>query len=125
MTSSAGGSFTLQARLIQQISQSLTILGTPAQPVQIRSDQPPEVAFVRLEQGGIQDITSVGVSNVFAIGVPLAPDETNQGGTGNDFGWFGKSLQSIPIPTLSVYGLLFLILAFLVIGLRRRASQAH
>ncbi len=120
LVSAAGGAFVLEVGLVQRIMQSLTILGTEQQPLQIRSSLPPQLAFILLEQGGVQDISSVGVSNVHAIGVPLAPDETNQGGTGNDNGWFSSGLFAVPVPGLTASGLLILILASLLVGLRQR-----
>lgn len=113
----AGGRFVLQSGSVQQVINALTILGAPGQPVQIESSNPPQIAELVLQAGGSQNIDFVGVSNVHATGEPLAPDGTNQGGSGNAFGWFGSgSFGPLPIPTLSIPGLLLMMLMMLVIA---------
>lgn len=125
MLSSAGGAFVLQGGSVQRITQQLTIQGVSGFPVQIESSDPALIAQMVLDPAGSQDIAFVGVSNVWATGQPLAPDETNQGGTGNDFGWFGNSLEPLIVPTLSGAGLALLILLLLgVIALRRESLEA-
>ncbi|AKS41244.1 hypothetical protein [Wenzhouxiangella marina] len=124
LTSPVGGAFVLQSGSVQQIVNSLTILGASGQPVQIESSNPPQIAEMVLQAGGSQNIAFVGVSNVHATGEPLAPDETNQGGSGNDFGWFGSGLfELIPVPTLTIPGLLLMMLSMLVLA-RVGRSQA-
>lgn len=121
MTSSAGGAFVLESGQAQRVLSSLTIQGTGS-PLQIRSSNPPQVAELVLELGGSQNISNVGVSDVHATGQHLAPQETNQGGTGNAFGWFGIGL--LAVPTLSAGGLALMILAFLGLALLRRSAIA-
>lgn len=122
LTSSAGGSFVLESGLTQRVTDSLTIQGTSNQPVQIRSSSPPLIAELALDPGGSQNIAFVGVSNVHATGQPLAPDQTNQGGSGNAFGWFG--IGPLAVPTLSIGGLALLILALFGAALLRRGGVA-
>ncbi len=120
LTSSAGGGFVLESGLTQRVTNALTILGASGQPVQIRSSSPPQVAELVLDPGGSQNIAFVGVSDVHATGQHLAPNETNQGGSGNAFGWFG--IGPLAVPTLSIGGLILLILAFFGVALFRRGG---
>lgn len=124
LTSSAGGSFVLESGLTQRVTNALTIQGASGQPVQIRSSSPPQVAQLVLDPGGSQNIAFVGVSDVHATGQNLAPDQTNQGGSGNDFGWFGAGLEAFPVPALSLGGLALLILALFGVAFFRRGSAA-
>jgi len=116
LTSTAGGRFVLESGLEQRILGTLTILGLDGTPLQVESTSPPQPAFLWLDPAGTQAIDNVGVSNVHATGQHLAPDQTNQGGAGNDLGWFGQALEAIPVPTLSVIGLLLLALTVLTLG---------
>lgn len=124
LLSAAGGEFVMQSGSVQRVVDNLTIQGASGLPVQIRSSNPPQIAQLLLEQGGAQDIAFVGVSDVHATGEPLAPDGTNQGGTGNDRGWFGSGLQLVPVPAMSIPGLAILILALFGLALTRRAGTA-
>jgi hypothetical protein len=123
LLSSAGGAFVLQSGTVQRVMNSLTIQGSGA-PVQIESSNPPQVAELLLEAGGSQNIANVGVSNVYATGQPLAPNQTNQGGAGNDRGWFGLPIDPMPVPVLSIPGLLIMILALFGVAYARRSSAA-
>lgn len=120
MTTTAGGSYVLEAGLEQRVLGTLTILGLAGQPIQIESSSPPQTAYLWLDPDGTQVIDHVGVSNVHATGQPLAPTQTNQGGSGNDSGWFGQELEILAIPALSITGLLLLILALLAFGSNRQ-----
>lgn len=123
LVSAAGPVYTIPSGLEQRVTDSLTIRGSAGLPVLIQSDNPPQPAFLRLAQDGAQDITQVGVSNVHAIGQPLAPNETNQGGTGNDLGWFGRGIEALPIPALSAPALALLILTLLGLAVFRLSGQ--
>jgi len=123
LTSSAGGSFVLESGLTQRVTDVLTIQGISGQPLQIRSSSPPQIAELLLEPTGTQNIAFVGVSDVHATGQPLAPEQSNQGGTGNAFGWFGIG-GPLAIPTLSIGGLTLLILALFVVTVFRRGGVA-
>lgn len=125
LTSNAGGEFVLQSGSIQRVSTLLTILGVNGVPVQIRSSLPPQIAQMFLESGGGQAIEFVGISDVHATGEPLAPDQTNQGGTGNDLGWFGRGFEPLIVPTLSFAGLLLLALMLAGVVVLRRGSFFH
>lgn len=123
MASSAGGSFVLESGRTQRVTNALSIQGVNGQPVQIQSSNPPQVAELVLDAEGSQNIAFVGVSDVYATGQHLAPEQTNQGGNGNDFGWFGRGLQpALPVPALSFGGLLILILVFFGAAWLRRGS---
>jgi len=116
--SSAGGAYVLQTGTVQRVINSLVIQGNGA-PVQIESSIPPQIAELLLEPGGSQNITNVGVSNVHATGQPLAPNQTNQGGSGNARGWFGLPIDPLPVPVLSIPGLVILMLAVLGVAYAR------
>lgn len=124
LISSAGGAFVLQSGTLQRVLSSLVIQGASGAPVQIESSTPPQIAALLLEPGGSQNIAFVGVSNVHATGQPLAPNQTNQGGTGNDRGWFGIPIDPLPIPVLTIPGLLILILALFGVAYARRGGAA-
>lgn len=120
MTTSTGARFALESEIEQRVTDTLTILGSPNAPIQIESSNAPVVAFLDLASAGTQIIDNVGVSNVYATGQPLAPDQTNQGGTGNDLGWFGSDFSLVPVPTLSRMGLLLMISILLLLAVRHR-----
>lgn len=124
LLSSAGGAFVLQSGTVQRVVNSLVIQGASGAPVQIESSAPPQIAELLLEPGGSQNISFVGVSNVHATGQPLAPNQTNQGGTGNARGWFGLPIDPMPVPLLTIPGLLIMILALLGVAYTRRGSAA-
>lgn len=114
--SAAGKNYVFAVGTTQNISNLLTITGTAALPIQFRSAAADQVANIDLLPGGSQNIDFVGVSDVHAIGQPLAPTKTNDGGTGNDTGWFMSGVNggnAVPTPTLSGIGasLLALLLA--------------
>lgn len=116
LTSTAGGRFVFESGAEQRVVGTLTILGLDGMPIQVESTAPPQPAFLWLDPNGAQSISNVGVSNVHATGQRLAPDQTNQGGAGNDLGWFGQVMEAIPVPALSIIGLLFLGLMLLMFG---------
>ncbi|MBS0590943.1 MAG: hypothetical protein JSR65_09945 [Proteobacteria bacterium] len=105
-----------------QYFDALTILGTAATGIQFRSTAPGQVAYVSLLASGPQNIDFVGVSNVHAIGQPLAPTKTNDGGSGDAFGWFGLVFTAVPAPMLGWIGLLLLTLALVGSVARLRRS---
>lgn len=132
LVSANGTRYRLESGSTQRIATLLQIIGTGV-PIQIDITGA-GIASVNLLPGGTQDIANVGVSNVHAIGQPLAPSLSNQGGSGNATGWFGTNgtgepgVPAIPqpnvIPTLSDAGLLFLALLFGAIGWRHRRPAA-
>jgi hypothetical protein len=109
LVSAAGKHIVLDPGGIQQITQQLEIQGTAAQPIQIERLPDGDIGQMNLLAGGIQLISHVGVSNVYATGQPLAPDLTNEGGSGNAYGWFGTlPPPPVPIPASSPLSLLTL-----------------
>lgn len=121
--SGTGKVYVLSVGTTQSIDGLLTILGVPGQPIQMASSTAAQVAYMNLLPTGTQNIHNVGVSDVYAIGLPQAPDESNQGGSGNDLGWFGNTefIEGIPLPTLSPSWLALLgMLLILVVARRRR-----
>jgi hypothetical protein len=120
-SSTTGKNYLFPVGLTQTFTNSLTILGTAAQGIQFRSTAAGQAAFVNLQPSGTQNINFVGVSNVHATGQPLAPTQTNDGGTGDAVGWFGLlavAVAAVPAPLLSPFGLL--LLGLLLMGLARK-----
>lgn len=120
-TSTTGKNFRFAVGSVQTIVGQLAILGTQASPVQFRSTAAGQVASINLLPGGTQNILHVGVSDVHAIGQPLAPEQNNEGGSGNDVGWFGNvALGTVrDLPSASPWSLALLILSLAVLALRR------
>jgi hypothetical protein len=110
--SATGKNYVFAVGTTQSISGLLTILGTSTQGIQFRSSTAGQVANIDLLAGGTHSIQYVGVSDVHATGQHLAPNLTNDGGTGNAVGWFGAAAaaNTVPTPTLSWIGLLLLAL---------------
>jgi len=107
----------------QTIQHLLSIQGTAPNPVQFASSVPGMVAYIQLF--GAQSIAHVGVTDVWATGVWLAPYLTNEGGGGNANRWFGVP-DYARIPTMSPAGLLalMLLLAAVVGGTWTRQRRA-
>lgn len=124
--SSAGKTYVLTVGSTQSIEGLLTILGAPGQPIQMASATADQVAYINLLPSGSQNILDVGVSDVHAIGQPLAPDQSNQGGTGNDLGWFGNTgfVAEVPLPTLSPNWLAALGVLLALLAARKRATRS-
>lgn len=125
LVSAAGKRYRFESGLTQTVGANLQIQGQgPA--IQVDVTVPGSAAFLNLLPGGSQAIANVGVSDVHATGQRLAPTQTNQGGRGNDSGWFGGgvAVTPVPVPTLS-HGLQLLLAAGLIlIATRRRALAA-
>lgn len=119
----------------QTISSALQIAGTSGNPLQLRSSTPGQVANINLQTGGTQQIQHVGVTDVWATGQPLAPNQTNEGGAGNAQGWFGSGptppRAPTPVPTLNDLAVALLAALLGVAGARRlrgerrRAGRLH
>lgn len=127
--SATGKRYRFESGSTQSVAAQLDILGTGA-PIQIDVTQPGAVAYLNLLPSGTQSIANVGVSDVHAIGQALAPDQTNQGGRGNDSGWFGNGGgpigQSVPVPSSSPAGLALFALTLLgaaLLAFRRLACR--
>jgi hypothetical protein len=117
-----GKNFTFLVGSVQSIAAQLTILGAAGTPLQFRSSVPGQIASMDLLPGGTQNIAHVGVSDVYAIGQPLAPDLSNEGGSGNDSGWFGNVLlgEAAALPSSSPTALILLALLLAALALRAR-----
>lgn len=99
--SASGKRYRLQTGGTQSVDASLTLLGTGT-PLQIDTTSGP-IASLWLAPSGAQDIANVGVSDVHATGQLLAPEQQNQGGSGNDIGWFGNGGGApLPAPTPNI-----------------------
>ncbi|HEX7915935.1 hypothetical protein [Rudaea sp.] len=113
----SGKNYVFAAGSTQTIAGLLTIAGTAAQPIQFRSSAAGQVANINLLAGGSQSIVHVGVSDVHATGQHLAPNLSNEGGSGNATGWFAAIVAqtAIPATALSPIGLLLFALALLAV----------
>lgn len=125
--SATGKTYVFAVASTQSIDGLLTILGTPGQAIQMASSSAGQVAYMNLLPTGTQNIHDVGVSDVYAIGQPQAPDESNRGGSGNDLGWFGNTefVEGIPLPTLSPRWLALLGALLILLVARKRRAQNH
>jgi hypothetical protein len=129
--STTGKNHVFQVGTTQSIARRLEIAGTSSNPIQFRSSARGQVANVNLLPGGTQSILHVGVTDVWATGQHLAPDQSNEGGGGNAFNWFGPPLgvdefPTLPIPTLGDMALLALaalLAGVAIVDLRRRGSS--
>ncbi|MGB0133674.1 hypothetical protein [Dokdonella sp.] len=125
--SATGKAYIFSVGTTQGIDGLLTILGSAAPAIQMASSTAGQVAYINLLPTGSQSIANVGVSDVHAIGQPLAPDQSNQGGSGNDLGWFGNTVfvAGIPLPTLSPVWLAILALLLIVMVTRQRRAMGR
>jgi hypothetical protein len=111
----------------QTVTSLLQISGTAANPIQFHSTSTPQVAFLDLLGTGTQQIQNVGVTDVWATGQHLAANQANDGGGGNDQGWFGAVIAAgaAAIPTLGNFSLAALaVLLALVTALHERRRRA-
>lgn len=117
IVSNLGKRYRLETASTQFIGGLLTLRGVgPA--LQIDTTAGP-VAFLQLAPApsGAQAINNVGVSDVHATGQHLAPTQTNQGGSGNDAGWFGQVAAALhTIPAGSWFSGALLILVLSIVG---------
>ncbi len=126
LLSGSGKTYSIESARTLAIASALTIRGVAGQPIQVASPDPAQVAFLDLAPAGSQDIGFTGVSNVHAIGQPLAPDEINQGGSGNDTGWFGTGvLNAVPVPAMTTLSALVLVLLTLALAFVNRPRAGH
>lgn len=112
----------------QYFGGSPTVLDTSTATIQTASSQSGQVGHLDLLPGGTQQIHYAGVSDILAIGRPLALDKSNQGGNGNALGWFGVALAAIQqVPALSnlLLGLLGAFLFTFTYFRRSRAAQKY
>lgn len=125
LVSLTGKRYRFESGFTQRVSANLQISGTGAA-IQVDVTAPGSVAFLDLLPGGSQSIANVGVSDVHATGQHLAPTQTNQGGNGNDNGWFGgvPPRPAVPVPTASPAALLLQALGLIFFAMRRREAGA-
>jgi hypothetical protein len=125
LVSLTGKRYRFESGFTQRVSANLQISGSGAA-IQVDVTAPGNLAFLDLLPGGSQSIANVGVSDVHATGQHLAPTQTNQGGNGNDNGWFGgpPPQPTVPIPALSPAALLLTALGLIFIVMRRREAGA-
>lgn len=120
LVSGSGKTYVIEPGRTLGVAAGLTIRGLAGAPIQVASPDPSRVAFIDLAAAGSQDIEFVGVSNVHATGQHLAPALVNEGGTGNDRGWFGSLVRdALPVPATSTLALLILALLMIATTTRR------
>ncbi|MDR3388453.1 MAG: hypothetical protein P4L92_15500 [Rudaea sp.] len=128
--SNVGKTYSFAVGSTQTIGGLLTILGTPAQGIQLKSAVAGQVANINLRPTGTQDIQHVGVSNVHATGQHLASNQTNDGGGGDAVGWFGAATGGnggnvAPTPMMSSLNLLLLSLLVVFAAFLFRRNFPH
>lgn len=123
--STTGKSYAFAVGSTQTVGGLLTIQGTAAQGIQFKSATAGQVANIDLLPAGSQAIQYVGVSNVHAVGQHLAPNQTNDGGTGDDTGWFGSITGNgvVPTPALGTLGMLLLALLLVCVTYATAAAR--
>ena len=126
---SIGKNYVFAVGSVHTITGVLEITGTTPQPIQFRSSAPGQVASINLTGTGTQQIAHVGVTDVWATGQHLAPNQTNEGGGGNATGWFGTptpptgEVRVIPALSTLMLGVLAALLALVAgLDLRRRTA---
>ncbi|MEO8672994.1 MAG: hypothetical protein ABI411_16880 [Tahibacter sp.] len=122
--SSIGKRYVFVVGSVQSVAGLLGISGVTGAPIQFASSTAGQFASIDLLPSGTQNIAHIGVSDVHAVGQALAPTLINEGGTGNDNGWFGgggPTIPPTPAPTLSPLSMMLLI-ALLAMLVRRRFS---
>jgi len=122
-TSATGKSFVFTVGTTQTIAGLFEFQGTASAPAQFLSSIASQVAYINLQPGGTQLISHVGVTDVWATGQHLAPNQTNEGGSGNANGWFGSPGAAAVIPTLGNAALMAL--AALLAGIGGSALDAR
>ncbi len=120
----SGKTYFFEVGATQTILNFLTVLGAPGNDLIIRSTMPNEVAFTLLFGGHVVEYVDVqdnsAIGNI--IGPAPAPEFNSIKGPKSD-GWF---IPGVPIPTLSVWGmLLFVLLIMGVTWLRHRPARTR
>ena len=98
--STTGKSFIFATNTTQTIEQYFEFRGTATSPTQFRSSASGQVANINLRPNATQAVTHVGVTDVWATGLWLAPYLSNEGGGGNARRWFGvpdETVTAIPV----------------------------
>ncbi len=124
-----GGQLSFQSGARQTISNALVLRGIDtSNRLSIASTSAGLPGFIELAPGGTQSIQFVDVrdSHVPETGQILAPGDPSLYGSvdsGGNWGWFLAALDAaIPVPGLSWLGMLFMIVALLIIAATRHAS---
>lgn len=118
--SATGKHYLFQSGQTQTVNSALTIQGTSAMPIQFDVTSPGSIANINLLPSGSQAIQYVGVSDVHATGQHLAPNQNNDGGRGNDTGWFRALLAPYTaVPGLTLWATLLLLLALGMLARRQ------
>lgn len=109
---SVGKTYQIASGSTQSITQQLTIQGAPGLPLILRGSTPGQAGFIAL--GGGQSTTHFGAADLIALGVWIAPNQSNAINGANVARIFGD--PSAPIPTLPLGGLALLALALVALA---------
>ena len=124
-TSVSGKILRVTAASSQTFTNQLFLQGALGVPILIRSTIPGTQAFFNLVPAALQTIFSVDVQDNDARGgvliAPGLPSDFNSINSGNVLNWFNLTFgPQIPIPTLSLPGILLLVLLLLITSYRNR-----
>ena len=120
---SGGRLLQLAAGSTQTFGNSITLQGSGADPLTIRSSSPGSETFFVLPEGATQNILGVDVADNNADGgqtlAPVAPEDVDSVDTGNNSNWFiamlpeiiAKPVTAIPLPGLLLLSGLLILLA--------------
>jgi hypothetical protein len=121
VTSSAGRTLEAEAGSIQTFANRLTLTGTSANLLRIRSSQTGSSSFFQLAASGTQDIFAVDVADNDASGgqvlVPQPPAGAGSVDSGSNSNWFVPLVQgavaifTLPAPALLLLTLLLILVA--------------
>jgi hypothetical protein len=122
VTTSTGKQLNFTAGSTTTVSPGqLTLAGAAGNLLTIRSTTPGSPAFIHLT--GTQNIHHVDVADNTATSLQLAPGVpslSNSVNSGNVLNWFDVMLR---VPTLSGFGLMFLVLGLAVVAAQRRKAR--
>ena len=118
-TAATGKTYAFAVGSTQLINHLFTLQGTAAGPLQLTSSVAGQPAFINLPITGAQSMASLGVVDLVAIGVELAPNLVNLAPSNgaSAIRWFGAT-RAIVVPTLSGSSLLALAILLMLFGCR-------
>ena len=129
VTSGSGRTLEPEAGSIQTFANRLTLRGSAANLLQIRSSQPGSSSFFQLAASGTQDIFAVDVADNDASGgqtlVPRPPADAGSVDAGSNSNWFVPLAQgAVAILTLPAPALLLLALLLILMAMKFRPKPA-
>ena len=118
-TVATGKTYAFAVGSTQLINHLFTLQGTAAGPLQLTSSVAGQPAFINLPITGAQSMANLGVVDLVAIEVELAPNLVNLAPSNgaSAIRWFGAT-RAIVVPTLSGSSLLALAILLMLFGYR-------